>query len=94
MVRHIGGMWCGSRHSVAPDLGIDFVAPEVAVVTTRGDTYEGDEPGELTKVQTYVIVRGEDGAWQVASFHNPQRSSVLERVQVLMWPGSAPAAER
>ena len=75
-------------------LGIEFVAPEVAVVTTRGDTYEGDEPGELTKVQTYVIVRGEDGGWQVASFHNTQRSSIMERVQVLMWPGSAPAAER
>lgn len=75
-------------------LGIEFVAPQVAVVTTRGDTYEGDEPGELTKVQTYVVVRGDDGTWQVATFHNTQRSSVMERVQVLLWPGSAPAAEQ
>src|SRR5690625_1432929 len=94
MVRRIRRMWRGSRHPVAPRLGIDFVVPEVAVVTTRWDTYEGDEPGELTKVQTDVIARGEDGAWQVASFHNTQRSSVLERVQVLMSPGAAPAAER
>lgn len=75
-------------------LGIEFVAPEVAVVTTRGDTYEGDEPGELTKLQTYVVVRGDDDAWQVAAFHNTQRSPVMERIQFLFWPESAPAAER
>lgn len=74
-------------------LGIALVNDDVAVVTTRGDTYKGDEPGDLTKVQTYTMVRQADGTWLIASFHNTQRSPVLERIQFLMEPDSRPSAE-
>lgn len=74
-------------------LGIDLVTDDVAVVTTRGDTYEGAEPGDLTKVQTYTMVRQADGSWLIASFHNTQRSPVMERIQFLMEPDSRPSSE-
>lgn len=74
-------------------LGVDLVTDDVAVVTTRGDTYEGEEPGDLTKVQTYTVVRQADGNWLIASFHNTQRSPVMERIQFLMEPDSRPSAE-
>lgn len=75
-------------------LGIELITDDVAVITTRGDTYEGDEPGDLSKVQTYTMVRQDDGEWLIASFHNTQRSPLMERVQFLMVPDSTPFAER
>ncbi len=60
---------------------------------TRGDTYEGDTaPTSLSKVQTYLMVE-QGGSWKVASFHNTQRSPVMERVQFLLNPDSRPALE-
>src|SRR5690625_3034919 len=75
-------------------LGIELITDDVAVVTTRGDTYEGEQAGDLSKVQTYTMVRQDDGEWLVASFHNTQRSPLMERIQFLMVPGSTPFAER
>lgn len=74
-------------------LAIDLLSDDVAVVTTRGDTYEGGEPGNLTKVQTYTMVRASDGDWLIASFHNTQRNAVMERIQFLLEPDSRPSAE-
>src|SRR5690625_4722115 len=45
-------------------LRMDLVRDDVAVVSTRGDTYEGDNPGELSKLQTYTLVREGDGQWR------------------------------
>ncbi|MFB6563457.1 SgcJ/EcaC family oxidoreductase [Streptomyces sp. NPDC056400] len=42
-------------------LGIRFLGPDTALVTSRGDTYTAGKPGELTKVQTYTMVREADG---------------------------------
>lgn len=75
-------------------LSIRFVSADVAVVTTRGDTYEGDPPEEPAKVQTYTMSRAEDGTWLVASFHNTKRNPAMERLQFLMEPDSRPLAER
>lgn len=75
-------------------LRIDLVRDDVAVVSTRGDTYDGDKPRELSKLQTYTLVRESDGQWRVTSFHNTKRNAVMERVQFLMEPDSKPAAEQ
>ena len=40
-----------------------YYGPDTAVVTTRGDTIKG-KAKPLTKVQTYTLVRREDGDWQ------------------------------
>jgi uncharacterized protein (TIGR02246 family) len=75
-------------------LSIRFISADVAVVTTRGDTYDGDRPDELAKVQTYTMSRTQDGEWLVASFHNTKRNPAMERLQFLMEPDSRPLAER
>ena len=74
-------------------LDLRFLAEEVAVLTTRGDTYEADEPGDPTKVQTYTLIR-EGNQWSVASFHNTQRSDLMEQVQFRWMPETRPDAER
>ncbi|MBP2368335.1 SgcJ/EcaC family oxidoreductase [Pseudonocardia parietis] len=74
-------------------LSVRFVHPDVAVVSTRGDTYEDTPPALPDKVQTYTVVR-DGAAWRIASFHNTRRSPVMERIQFLVDPGSRPAAER
>lgn len=74
-------------------LELRMLTSEVAVLTTRGDNYEGEDPGELTKVQTYTLVR-EGEQWKVASFQNTQRQPVMEQIQYLWMPGTRPAAER
>ncbi|WP_344006558.1 SgcJ/EcaC family oxidoreductase, partial [Isoptericola halotolerans] len=76
-------------------LALRFLTHDVAVLTVRGDTYEGDTPGTPTKVQTYTLVRADgDGSWSVAAFQNTQRKALMERVQFLWMPGTVPAAER
>ncbi|QVQ50889.1 SgcJ/EcaC family oxidoreductase [Spiractinospora alimapuensis] len=75
-------------------LSINFVHEDVAVVTTRGDTYEGDVPERLAKVQTYNVTRTEGDEWRISSFHNTKRDGAMERLQFLMMPDSRPAAER
>ncbi|GGL22498.1 SgcJ/EcaC family oxidoreductase [Nocardia jinanensis] len=75
-------------------LGIRFLSPDTVVVTGRGDTYTGDVPDELSKVQTYTLVREADGRWRVAAFHNTQRRSVMERISFILSPDTEPQAEK
>ncbi|MFD5728211.1 MULTISPECIES: SgcJ/EcaC family oxidoreductase [unclassified Streptomyces] len=77
-------------------LGIRFYGPDTAVVTSRGDTYKGDAPSaaDLSKTQTYTLVREGDGHWRIAAFHNTQRQNVMERVSFLWDPATAPKAEK
>ncbi|MEU2256114.1 SgcJ/EcaC family oxidoreductase [Nocardia xishanensis] len=76
-------------------LGIRFYGPDTAVVTSRGDTYKGERKsaGELTKTQTYTLVK-QDGRWLIAAFHNTKRGNVMERISFLFAPDTRPAAER
>ncbi|MFF0457683.1 SgcJ/EcaC family oxidoreductase [Nocardia africana] len=75
-------------------LGARFYGGDVAIVASRGDRYDGDRPHELSKTQTYTLVREADGRWRIASFHNTQRRSVFERVSFLFDPATKPEAER
>ncbi|MCX4451507.1 SgcJ/EcaC family oxidoreductase [Streptomyces sp. NPDC087866] len=77
-------------------LGIRFYGPDTAVVTSRGDTYKGDRPSaaDLTKTQTYTLVREGDGHWRIAAFHNTKRQNVMERLSFLWDPATAPEAEK
>jgi uncharacterized protein (TIGR02246 family) len=70
-----------------------YYGPDTAVVTTRGDTIKG-KAKPLTKVQTYTLVRCEDGDWQVAAFHNTARQSIKERMSFRLAPETMPAALR
>ncbi|WP_433197715.1 SgcJ/EcaC family oxidoreductase [Nocardia sp. CA-107356] len=76
-------------------LSIRFYGTDTAVVTSRGDTYrdEPDQPADLSKTQTYTIVR-QDGRWLIAAFQNTQRKNVMERISFLYDPATRPAAER
>lgn len=65
---------------------------DVAVLLTRGDTYDDEPPESPSKVQSYTMVR-EGDTWRVAAFHNTQRGKVMERIQFLWYPGTRPAAE-
>lgn len=73
-------------------LDLQLLTDGVAVLTARGDNYEGEDPGELTKVQTYTLVRDGEG-WKVASFQNTQRQRVMEKIQYLWMPDTRPNAE-
>ncbi|MFE6664380.1 SgcJ/EcaC family oxidoreductase [Streptomyces sp. NPDC057697] len=77
-------------------LSIRFYGPDTAVATSRGDTYEGGEPkaADLSKTQTYTLVRQADGAWRIAAFQNTKRQRVMERISFLFSPGTKPAAEK
>ncbi|TXG92867.1 SgcJ/EcaC family oxidoreductase [Rhodococcus rhodnii] len=74
-------------------LSLRLLTEDVAVLTTRGDTYDGDTPGELSKVQTYTMIRDGDD-WQVAAFQNTQRKKLMEQVQFRWMDETVPAAER
>lgn len=73
-------------------LSLRMLSDDVAVMTTRGDTYLGDMPDELAKVQTYTLVR-EGAQWLIAAFHNTARDPVMERIHLWM-PETVPGAER
>ncbi|MEU9095273.1 SgcJ/EcaC family oxidoreductase [Streptomyces sp. NPDC048428] len=75
-------------------LGIRFLGPNAAVVTSRGDTYEGSRPKELSKVQTYTLTRESDGQWRIAAFQNTQRQPVMEKISFLLSPDTVPGAEK
>lgn len=75
-------------------LGVRFYGDDVAIVTSRGDRYDGDRPKDLSKTQTYTLVREADGKWRIASFHNTKRQSVFERVSFLFDPATKPELER
>jgi uncharacterized protein (TIGR02246 family) len=77
-------------------LAIRFYGPGTAIVTGRGDTYTGrpKRPSELSKIQTYTLIRQADGRWRIASFHNTKRQRVMERISFLWDAGTKPAAEK
>ncbi|AYV25283.1 SgcJ/EcaC family oxidoreductase [Streptomyces sp. CJ_13] len=77
-------------------LDLRFLGKDVAVLTGRGDDYSSGKPGlaDLSKVQTYTLVRDTDGAWRIAAFHNTQRQNVMERFSFLYSPATAPKAEK
>lgn len=75
-------------------LDISFPAPNVAVVTGRGDTYKGKRPKKLSKVQTYTLVREADGQWRIAAFQNTRRKPLMEAISFKTTPGLIPAAQR
>ncbi|WP_314242708.1 SgcJ/EcaC family oxidoreductase [Streptomyces sp. DSM 40907] len=77
-------------------LDLRFLGADAAILTGRGDDYTGAKPGpaELSKVQTYTLVRDTGGAWRIAAFHNTQRRNVMERFSFLYSPATAPKAER
>ncbi|MFI6848666.1 SgcJ/EcaC family oxidoreductase [Kitasatospora sp. NPDC050467] len=78
-------------------LGIRFYGPDTAVVTSRGDTYKGGtpkKPSELTKTQSYTLVRQSDHSWRIAAFHNTQRQNVMERLSFLWDSATVPEAEK
>ncbi|MEU2039874.1 SgcJ/EcaC family oxidoreductase [Nocardia niwae] len=75
-------------------LGVRFFGDDVAIVTSRGDRYEDERPAELSKTQTYTLVREADSRWRIASFHNTKRQPVMERVSFLFDPATKPEAER
>ncbi|MEU5806461.1 SgcJ/EcaC family oxidoreductase [Streptomyces sp. NPDC047718] len=77
-------------------LDMRFLGKDVVVLTGRGDDYSGSRPalGELSKVQTYTLVRDTDGVWRIAAFHNTRRQNAMERFSFLYSPATAPKAER
>ncbi|MFD8411647.1 SgcJ/EcaC family oxidoreductase [Streptomyces sp. NPDC059650] len=77
-------------------LDMRFLGKDVVVLTGRGDDYSGSRPalGELSKVQTYTLVRDTDGVWRIAAFHNTRRQNAMERFSFLYSPATAPTAER
>lgn len=75
-------------------LGIRFFGADTAIVTTRGDRYDGERPTELSKTQTYTMVREQDGRWRIAAFQNTKRQRVMERISFLFDANTKPEAER
>ncbi|MFI1241370.1 SgcJ/EcaC family oxidoreductase [Nocardia salmonicida] len=75
-------------------LDIRFYGADVAIVTSRGDRYDRNKPAELSKIQTYTLVREPDGQWRIAAFHNTQRQPRMERISFLFDPATKPSAER
>jgi uncharacterized protein (TIGR02246 family) len=64
---------------------------DTAIVVTAGDTYKNTLPARLKKVQTYTLVRGADGAWRVAAFHNTKRAALMEKISFKFEPRTIPA---
>lgn len=77
-------------------LDMRFLGKDVVLLTGRGDDYTGSKPGadELSKVQTYTLVRDADATWRIAAFHNTRRQNVMERFSFLYSPATAPQAEK
>ncbi|GGJ24232.1 SgcJ/EcaC family oxidoreductase [Streptomyces brasiliensis] len=73
-------------------LAIRFHGPDMAVVNGRGDTFKGKQPRKLTKIQTYTLVRQNDGRWRIAAFHNTKRKPLMESISHRLAPGLTPAA--
>lgn len=98
-----GGKEIGSAHQALFDsflkgtrlameiVDIRFYGPDTAVAVTRGDTYKG-RPKKLGKVQTYMIVRGADGAWRIAAIQKTKHNALLEGVSFRFQPKTRPQA--
>ncbi|MET8999726.1 SgcJ/EcaC family oxidoreductase [Amycolatopsis sp. NPDC004169] len=70
-------------------LDVRFLGADVAIVSTNGDTYKGEAPKKLSKVQTYTLLR-DGGRWLVAAFHNTQRKPLVERISFAFAPETKP----
>ena len=73
-------------------LDVRFYGPDTAVLTSSGDTYKGERPARLGKVQTYTIVRRPDGAWRIAAFQNTKRRPLLEELSFRLAPAARPGS--
>ncbi|MEV0550395.1 hypothetical protein AB0H98_26590 [Nocardia salmonicida] len=51
-----------------------------AIVTSHGDRYDKNKPAELSKTQTYILVREPDGQWRIAAFHNKPAAERCTRI--------------
>jgi uncharacterized protein (TIGR02246 family) len=60
-----------------------------AVAVTRGDVGK-KRPGRLSKVQTFTLVREDDGQWRVAAFQNTKQARLMEAISFRLLPASAP----
>jgi uncharacterized protein (TIGR02246 family) len=72
-------------------LEVRFYGSDTAVVTSRGDTYKGQRPKKLTKVQTYMLAHESDGQWRIAAFHNTKRKPLFEAIMFRSAPETRPA---
>ncbi|MET7459693.1 SgcJ/EcaC family oxidoreductase [Nonomuraea sp. NPDC005501] len=70
-------------------LDIRFYGADTAVVVSRGDVHKG-RPGKLGKVQTYTLVRGEDGRWRIAAIQKTKRQRLMEAVSFKFQPATKP----
>jgi uncharacterized protein (TIGR02246 family) len=70
---------------------IRYLSPDVAVVTTKGDTVKGTKAPKLGKRQTYTLVRDADGRWLVAAFQNTQHRPMMEGISFRFAPATVPA---
>ena len=70
---------------------IRFLGPDIAVVTSHGDTYKRRRPRRPGKVQTLTVVREADGRWRVAAFHNTQHRPLMEAVSSRLLPATSPS---
>ncbi|OON82630.1 SgcJ/EcaC family oxidoreductase [Streptomyces tsukubensis] len=75
-------------------LDIRFYGPDTAVITGRGDSYKGGKPKKPTKVQTYTLVREQDGRWRIAAFHNTKRKPLMEAISFKTAPTLVPASRK
>jgi len=75
-------------------LDVRFYGPGAAVVTGRGDTYKGERPKKLAKIQTYTLVLEQDGQWRIAAFQNTKRRPLMEAISFRTAPGLVPAAQQ
>jgi uncharacterized protein (TIGR02246 family) len=75
-------------------LDVRFHGPDMAVVNGRGGTYKGKRPHKLSKIQTYTLVRQDDGKWRIAAFHNTKRKPLMESLSYRFAPGIIPASRK
>ncbi|MET8906894.1 SgcJ/EcaC family oxidoreductase [Micromonospora sp. NPDC004551] len=82
----------GTRLTIEVD-DLRFLTDDVAVLVSRGATGKG-RPGKPDKIQTWTLVRGADGDWRVATFHNTRHQRLMEGVSFRLQPATRPAAGR
>ncbi|MFF1344909.1 SgcJ/EcaC family oxidoreductase [Streptomyces sp. NPDC058322] len=75
-------------------LDIRFHGPDAAVVTGRGDTYKGSRPQELTRIQTYTLVREADGERRIAALPQHQAQVAAGGDLAQDRPGPGPGRQK
>ncbi|MEU5959036.1 hypothetical protein [Streptomyces sp. NPDC047525] len=46
------------------------------------------------RVQTYTLVREQDGQWRIAAFHNTKRKPLMEAISFKAAPALVPASQK